>query len=175
MKRNAIRWVAGAAALAAILGLGTATTASQARGRVAQLEAHGRVIWVTERVETGEVLAIRAGSIHVSAKDTDPASPAWCGVTCASGDRVLSTLDDGDRQTQGAFAPGSRPGTSSLFLPGGLDMLFVDGGKPGARVVGPPNSAGIAPTADYVQLLQTSPAYTHKAYFQSGGIQLIGS
>jgi hypothetical protein len=62
----------------------------------------------------------------------------------------------------------------TLSLPAGLDLLFVDGGEPGTRAVGPQNAAGISPTADYVQWLNITPALTLKAYFQTGNVQLVG-
>ena len=174
MSWKAIRWVVAVTALATLIGSGDNTGASQAGGRVAHLEAHGKVIWVTQSVGTGEILGIRVGTIHVTARDTDPASPTWCSDSCASGDRVFVTLDDNERITQGGFgASGSN--AAVVYALGGVAMMFVDGGEPGTRAVGPRNQAGVAPTADYVQWLNISPAYTHKAYFLSGGIQLTGT
>jgi len=173
MRWKAIRWAVAVTALATIIGLGDRTSASQAGGRVAHLEAHGKVIWVTQSVGTGEILGVREGTIHVTARDTDPASPTWCSDTCASGDRVFVTLDDNERITQAGFAASGNG--AAVYALGGVAMTFVDGGEPGTHAVGPPNQAGIAPTADYVQWLNISPAYTHKAYFLSGGVQLTGT
>ena len=175
MGGKGIRLVVAVSALAVVIGFGDATGASQARGRVAHLEAHGKVVWVTERVETGEIVAIREGVVDVNARDTDPGSVPCSGQLCASGDRVIATIDESGRLTKGSFETHPLTGLSSLSLPGGIDLLFVDGGEPGRRAVGPPNAAGIVPTADYVQWLNVSPAFRVRAYFRTGGVQLTGA
>jgi len=174
MRGKGIRLVVAVSALAVVIGFGT-TGASQARERVAHLEAHGKVVWVTERVETGEIVAIREGVVDVSARDTDPGSVPCSGQLCTSDDRVVARIDESGRLTKGSFEPHPLEGLSSLSLPGGIDLLFVDGGEPGRRAAGPPNAAGIVPTADYVQWLNVSPAFRVRAYFRTGGVQLTGA
>lgn len=138
-------------------GVGVAAT-SHAGEPIAQLHAHGAVVWVLERSETGEVLSTREGFINVTAQDTDPASSPCAPPTCGpSSDRILATIDDTGRLREGSFELHPLPGHSTLYLPGGLDLLFVDGGEPGTASVGPPKSAGVAPTrlrsmAEYLAL-----------------------
>jgi hypothetical protein len=119
---------------------------------------------VLERSLTGEVESVRPGRVDVTARDTDP-------------DHIIASVfgSSETRVTEGTFEPQSLPGRALLALPGiGALLLFVDGGEPGTAAVGPPNAAGIAPTADYVQWLNLSPAFRLRGYFQSGNIQLTG-
>jgi hypothetical protein len=155
-------------------GVGVAAT-SHAGEPIAQLHAHGMVVWVLERSETGEVLSTREGFINVTAQDTDPGSSHCAPPTCGpSSDRILATIDDTGRLREGSFELHQLPGHSTLYLPGGVDLLFVDGGEPGTASVGPPKSAGVATTRDYVQWLNISASFTLKAYLLTGNIQLTG-
>jgi len=168
MKSKAARLAVGcAAALACIAGL-VDTPSSQAGPKEAHLEAHGKVVWVLTRSDTGEVLSTREEHINVSAKDTCPLPDC--------GDRISATIFGLTREAQGDFSSpqGGLPGASRLALPFGIDLGFVDGGAPGTRPVGPENAAGVAPTTDYIAYFNLSPAFVLRAYFQTGGIQLIG-
>ena len=159
MKLTALATLVGATALTMLVGV----TAAGAGGRAARLEARATVIWVLTDSFTGEVLSVRNGAIDVTATDMCP--------TTDCGDRISASIDDGARVTEGTFETHQLPGHSNLFLPGGVDLQFVDGGEPGTRTVGPPNSAGVAPTTDYVQWLNTSPSVVLKGYLQTGNIQ----
>ena len=160
MKMTALGTLVGAAALAMFIGV----TAAGAGGRAARLEARATVIWVLTDSLTGEVLSVRDGAIDVTATDTCPSTDC--------GDLISASIDDGTQATEGTFEMHPLPGHANLFLPGGVDLQFVDGGRPGTRTVGPPNSAGVAPTTDYVQWLNTGPSVVLKGYLRTGNIQL---
>ena len=153
----------GALVAVAVLTMLVGVTAAGAGGRAVRLEAHATVIWVLTDSATGEVLSVRNGAISITATDMCP--------TTDCGDRISASIDDGARVTEGTFETHQLPGYSNLFLPGGVDLQFVDGGEPGQRAVGPPNSAGVAPTTDYVQWLNTGPSVVLKGYLQTGNIQ----
>ena len=168
-----MRWVVAVAAIALFIG-GAYPATSEGQGRVGHLEVHAKVIWVLERSETGEVLSTRPGRIDISAMDTDTSTSACPIPECEpSADRILASIDGNPKVSEGTFeADDALPGQAALFLPGGLSLLVVDGGEPGSASVGPPNSAGIAPTRDYVKWLNISPAFILNAYLESGNIQL---
>jgi len=150
-------------------------TASDGRPATGHLEAHGKVLWVLQRSDTGEVLSVRPGRIRISAMDTDPSTPPCVTPDCEpSADRISATIDDNPTVTEGSFDAGPEfpPGHSRLFLPNGVFLRVVDGGEPGVDPVGPPNSSGISPTSDYVKSLNLSPAFTLNAYLESGNIEL---
>jgi hypothetical protein len=168
-----VKWVVAFVALALLVGV--QPSISLGGGRAAHLEAHGDVVWVLARSATDEVLSTREGRIDVTALDTDTSTP-WCPVVeCGpSEDRISTVIDDGERITEGnVVLDEGLPGHALLGLPAGIDLLFVDGGEPGTTAVGPPNAAGVAPTRDYVQWLNITPALTLKAYFQSGNVQVL--
>ena len=152
---------------------GVATPTRAVPGPVAHLEAHARVIWVLERVDTGEIVWTRPGRIEVKALDTDTSSPACSIPDCSpSGDRIAASIDDGPQVDVGSFDGGARlpAGQSLLFLPGGVGLAFVDGGQPGTEVVD--TIAGVARTRDFVRWLNTSPSFRLSGFLLSGNIRL---
>lgn len=149
-----------------------ATPTHAGGGSVAHLEAHARVLWVLERVDSGEVLWTREGRVRVKALDTDTSSPACSIPDCSpSEDRIAATID-GTHFDVGSFDGGAHlpAGQSLLFLPGGVSLAFVDGGEPGTDVLG--IAAGIPRTRDVVTWLNTSPSLRLNGYLLSGNIRL---
>ena len=171
-----MKWIAVLVAL--VVGASFPTASGGRPPAAGHLEAHGKVLWVLQRSDTGEVVSVRPGRISISAMDTDPSAPPCLTPDCEpSDDRISASIDDNPKVTEGSFDAGPElpAGHSRLFLPNGLFLLVVDGGEPGAEPLGPPDSSGISPTRDYVKWLNLSPSFTLHAYLQSGNIQLHGT
>lgn len=175
MTRNWVRLGIGIVATALVVGTGAGSVA--AGERTAHLSAHGKVVWVMTDSASGEILWTRAGTVHVTARDTDPNSLPCTIPSCpVSTDKIAASIDDGLEATEGSFeANPALPGHSTVYLPGGVDLLFVDRGEPGATPVGPQKGPGVAESRDYVQWLNASPSVTLKGYFVTGNVQFNGA
>lgn len=149
-----------------------AIASSATMGSPSRLEAHATLVWVLQRSDTGEVLSTWENKISISAQDLDPDSGPCPDPTCAGlGDRVRATLGEGDELSAGSVSFDSPfEGHAALYLPGGVDLLVVDGGPRGREATGPELVEGVSPTADYVKWLNMSPSLTLKGYLRSGTI-----
>src|SRR5262245_12269950 len=92
--RSARNLALAAVGLAVVVGIATPSTTHGGVG-IAHVMAHGQVVWVLERSETGEVLYANPGRIDITALDTDTTTP-WCPVVeCGpSDDRIRAVFKD---------------------------------------------------------------------------------
>ncbi len=161
--------------LAAFAAFGaSAALASSAGARglpVTVVQVDADVIWVTESSADGTVLNTRPGRIVIDAADTDPAIVEE--FPYDTNDEISVSMDGDPAYTEGnvIVSPGVTGAVTLIWQPGS-DIAVVDGGTPGNAPTGPAGPSGVAPTTDYVQWLNLSPAYMLHAWVQCGYVQI---
>ena len=168
MKSKAARVAVGCAAALVRLRGWRRRTLVAGRAEEAHLEAHGKVIiWGLTPLDTGEVLSTREEHINVDAEGTLPLPD--CGrarlrrpSSAFRGQRRLSVPQESSQGPPPCLAVWHEP------------RLRRRRGAGSASPSAQENAAGVTPTTDYIAYFNLSPAFVLRAYFQAGGIQLIG-